>query len=118
MKKIIIIDDDLAIQDAVSRIFSPKDFKVTIFQDGDPILKGGYELPDIFVIDKLLPGVDGIDLCKILKHEKTTRNLPVIIMSASPQMSRNAMMAGAVGFLEKPFSVHEMRKMVMQWIKD
>lgn len=67
MKKIIVIDDDPAIQDSVSLVFDPLHYQVNIYPDADSILAGNFELPHIFIIDKQLQGVDGLDLCRHLK---------------------------------------------------
>jgi len=112
MKKIIIVDDDPAIQDSASLIFSDTDYKVTVCSNGNNILAGNFELPDIFIIDKQLPGVDGLEICKHLKTQEATRNIPVIIMSASPAISEFSKVAGAEDFIEKPYSVKQMRGLV------
>jgi len=112
MKKIIVIDDDPAIQDSVSLIFSPPDYEVIVCPNGNNILAGEFEIPDIFIIDKQLPGVDGLEICKHLKTHEATKNVPVIMMSASPAMSEFSKAAGAEDFIEKPYSVKQMRGLV------
>ncbi len=112
MKKIIIIDDDPAIQDSASLIFNEAEYEVTICPNGNNILAGNFEVPDVFIIDKQLPGVDGLDICKHLKSQDVTRNVPVIMMSASPAISEFSKAAGAEAFIEKPYSVKQMRGLV------
>ena len=114
MKKIMIIDDDPAIQDSVSLIFSKADFEVTICPNGNDVLAGNFEIPDIFIIDKQLPGIDGLEICKHLKSQEATRNVPVIMMSASPAISEYSKLAGAEDFIEKPYSVTQMRGLVIK----
>lgn len=117
MKKIFIIDDDPGIQDSAVIVFKPSEYKVSIFPDGNFILSGKFEMPDIFIIDRQLPGIDGIDLCRHLKMHPSTKNLPVIIMSANSQTGKMATNAGAEGFIEKPYSILDMRKMVADCLK-
>jgi CheY-like chemotaxis protein len=112
MKKIIIIDDDPGIQDSVSLIFNPAEYEITICPNGNKILAGEFELPDIFIIDKQLPGVDGLEICKHLKEQEATRNIPVILMSASPSISEFSQAAGAEEFIEKPYTLKQMRGLV------
>ena len=76
--------------------------------DGDFILQGKFEIPDLFVIDKQLSGVDGLDLCKHLKSWPPTSHLPVIILSATPHLAVQIKQVGADAFLEKPFSNNDL----------
>lgn len=78
-----------------------KGYTVTGFQDGEPLISGEFETPDLFIIDKQLPGVDGIELCRMLKDGASTGGIPVLILSASPQAGTIANAAGADSFLEK-----------------
>lgn len=112
MQKIIIVDDDPAIRDAFRLIFTAEEYDVTIFTEGSPVLTNAFELPDIFILDKQLSGVDGLDLCRILKQRPETQNIPVIILSASPNIGLLANSAGADEVLEKPFKVKMLRESV------
>ena len=114
MKKIIIIDDDPGIQDAASMIFDEAEYEVTVCPNGNKILAGDFDIPDIFIIDKQLPGVDGLEICKHLKTREATRNVPVILMSASPSISEFSKSAGAEDFIEKPYSIKQMRTLVVK----
>ncbi|MFL5743424.1 MAG: PleD family two-component system response regulator [Niastella sp.] len=115
MKKIIIIDDDPALQDSTSLIFSDADYEITVFPNGNNILSGEFENPDIFIIDKQLPGVDGVEICKHLKSQEATKNIPVIMMSASPDIREFSKAAGAEDFIEKPYSLKQMRGLVLKY---
>lgn len=115
MKKIIIIEDDPAIQDAASLIFKKAEYDVTIYRDGNLILSNQFEVPDIFIIDKQLPGVDGLEICKYLKRQESTKDIPVIIMSASPSIDQNSRSAGADDFMEKPYSIKHLRGLVAKY---
>lgn len=116
MKKIIIIDDDPAIQDSASLIFGLPNYEVTVYPNGNKILTGEFTMPDIFIIDKQLPGVDGLDVCKYLKSQNATKDVPVIMMSASPAIREFSKAAGAEGFIEKPYSLKQMRELVIRYI--
>jgi DNA-binding response OmpR family regulator len=114
MKKIIIIDDDPAIQDSAGLIFSNAEYEVIICPNGNRILTGDFEIPDVFIIDKQLPGVDGLEICKHLKSQEATKNVPVIMMSATPAISEFSKAAGAEDFIEKPYSVNQIRQLVIK----
>lgn len=109
MKRIIIIDDDPGIQDSISLVFSPAEYDVTIYPDADAVLDGVYKIPDLFIIDKQLSGVDGLDVCKHLKKREDTKHVPIIMMSASPAIGPLAHAACADDFVEKPYTISQLR---------
>src|SRR5688572_4515393 len=105
---IVIVDDDQGVQDIFKIIFEKAGFQTIIFSSGESVLKNDYKIPDIFLLDKQLSGTDGLDICKKLKSRKMTRDIPVIIVSATPGLERLAIKAGADDFIEKPFSTYEL----------
>ncbi len=111
-RTIAIIDDDASIQEVIRIQLEHKGYSVTIHPDGEWLLAGDFELPELFIIDKQLPGVDGLELCRYLKSRDDAREIPVLILSASPQAGASAMAAGAAAFLEKPFRVQDLRDAV------
>jgi DNA-binding response OmpR family regulator len=115
-KRIIITDDDPGIQDIARLIFERAGYNVTIYSNGDPLLSNSFEVPHLFILDKQLSGVDGLDVCRFLKDQDITRDIPVIMLSASPHIDRLAKMAGADDFLEKPFKMRELREIVARCI--
>lgn len=116
MKKIMIIDDDPAIQEAFKLILSEETYDLTVHADGTAVVDNHFEIPDLFILDRQLTGVDGIDLCKIIKERPATKNIPVIIISASPSIERIALSAGADEVLEKPFSINDLREAVARCV--
>jgi CheY-like chemotaxis protein len=116
MKKILIIDDNAPIRDSLSLIFRSAQYEVSVLPDGHAVIAGQYELPDIFIIDRQLPGIDGLALCELLKRDERTAGIPVIIISASPLAAHLADLSGADAFIEKPYSVKQMRELVARLI--
>lgn len=113
-KVIIVVEDDLSVQEAIELILDPKGYRVIFHNDGEQLVDAEFETPDLFIIDKQLPGVDGLDLCRMLKGRERTRHLPVIVLSASPQAGASAKEAGADAFLEKPFKMQVLRTLVAE----
>ncbi len=72
--------------------------------------------PICFLLDKQLSGHDGLNVCKFLKNQPSTKNIPVIIVSATPGISKLAFEAGADDFIEKPFQIKDLLKLVKKWI--
>jgi len=117
-KKIIIADDDPGIQDVAKLIFERANYIVDIFPNGDPLLNGNFDLPDLFILDRQLSGVDGLDICRHLKACEETSHIPIIIISASPQIGKMATVAGADAFVEKPFKMRDFRELVRRVIEN
>lgn len=62
---------------------------------------------DLFILDKQLPDMDGIALCRLLKLDHRTKHIPVLMLSANPQIKELAQAAGADDVLEKPFEIKD-----------
>jgi len=117
MKHIIIVEDDLSIADPMMIVFQNAGYRVTTFSDGSAILANGFDLPDLFILDRQLGGVDGSNLCKHLKTQELTKNIPVIMISASSGLAILSKAAMADDSLEKPFSMKELREKVAKHLK-
>jgi CheY-like chemotaxis protein len=111
-KKVLIIDDDPGMQDAFRLIFDHAGYEATVLNSAGTVLGGTAPLPDIYILDKQLSGVDGLDVCRFLKDQPSTRDIPVIIVSATPHVARLAQAVDADGFIEKPFRRRDLLDMV------
>lgn len=116
MKRIVIIDDDPGIQEAFTLIFDQKYYEILIYSNGKTILNGECSIPDIYILDKQLSGVDGLDICRFLRSQPDTSKVPVIMLSASPNIHKLSQLAGADDSLEKPFSMRVLRQMVDRYV--
>jgi DNA-binding response OmpR family regulator len=103
--KICIIEDDESIQDVLNIILKRAGYETMVFSDGRSILEGNYSTPDLFLVDKQLPVADGTVICRHLKKGRTTSFIPVIMMSAYPNVREYSVLAGANDFIEKPFKI-------------
>lgn len=115
-KKILITDDDEGVQDIFKLIFERAGYEVDVHGEAVSILENKYTCPDLFVLDRQLSGQDGLKVCKFLKSQFQTKNIPVIIVSATPGIGQLAREAGADDFIEKPFQMRELLNMVAKWI--
>jgi DNA-binding response OmpR family regulator len=107
-KKIMIADDDPGIVDAIEMLLEFEGYQVTSTVDGATVLDMKDELPDLLLLDIWMSGEDGRDICKKLKQIETTKNIPVIMISASRDIKESAMSAGADDFLAKPFEMNDL----------
>ncbi|WPV02188.1 response regulator [Mucilaginibacter sp. cycad4] len=108
----MIADDDPGIVDAVEMLLEFEGYKVTATRDGAAVLGMAEELPDLLLLDIWMSGEDGRDICKRFKEGELTKNIPVIIISASRDVRESAIIAGADDFLAKPFEMDELLKKV------
>jgi DNA-binding response OmpR family regulator len=105
MKRIFCADDDPGLQEVFSIIFSKAGYDVTIFPNGEELLKNESGPPDLFLLDKQLSGINGMEICQVLKAQPETKDIPVIIVSASPDHNNQSSLAGADDYIQKPFSL-------------
>lgn len=117
MKRILIIDDDPGMQEAFTFIFSSEEYEISIYNNGSSILNRECNIPDIYILDKQLSGVDGLDICRFLKSQANTIKIPVIMLSASPNIHKLALLAGADAALEKPFKMKILRELVDRYVR-
>lgn len=115
--KLLIIDDDPGIQDIFKIIFEKAGYDVNVKSDGHFIMENNYPYPDVYVLDRHLSGTDGIDICIYLKSNPGTRHIPVIMVSASPDIASLAPAAGADAFLEKPFTIPDLLQTIEKQLK-
>ncbi len=109
LKKILIADDDPGIVDAVEMMLSFSGYDVSSTYDGRDALKlSNEQLPDLFLLDIWMSGVDGRDICRELKENIETRHIPVLMISASNDIHHSAIDAGADDFMTKPFDMQQL----------
>ena len=106
-KKILIIEDDKDIRDLISFNLSKNGYKTILSKDGEKgIEKAKNEKPDLVLLDLMLPGIHGLDVCKILKTDSSLNKLSIIMLTALGQEEDiiKGLEAGADDYITKPFS--------------
>lgn len=106
MKNVIVVDDDEDIRNLVVSILKLKGFKSSGM--ADLIASDLDQLPDLIVLDYLLSGKTGIDICRNIRETDSTKDTPVIIMSALADAREKCLSAGANEFMTKPFNVKDL----------
>ncbi len=107
---ILIIDDDPNNLAIVSEYLEDCDYTVLIAEDGKSGLKrADYAQPDLILLDIMMPGIDGYETCRRLKDMESTKNIPVIFMTALAETEQKVrgFETGAVDYVVKPFQREE-----------
>lgn len=109
MKRMLIIDDDTDILEALEALLDIEGYNVRISTRPDVIEKIDKDhKPDMIILDVMLSGKDGRAICKHLKSSKRTKDIPVLMISAHPDVKSSVTKAGADDFLAKPFESDEL----------
>ncbi|NUM34377.1 MAG: hybrid sensor histidine kinase/response regulator [Candidatus Brocadiae bacterium] len=107
-KTIFIVDDTTEIIDILETILS-KDYNIKFALNGEKALKklfGSNDLPDLILLDIMMPEINGYDVCKRLKENEKTQQIPVIFVSAMDEVDdeTKGFNLGAVDYITKPFN--------------
>jgi len=109
MERVLVIEDDRAVQKALKRLFEAEGYAVEVASDGsDGLEKFRAAPPSALVLDLRLPGLGGQDVCREVKQEAPT--VPVIILSAKSEVTDKVLLLeiGADDYVTKPFSPREL----------
>ena len=107
---ILVVDDEPDIVEIIQYNLEKSGFDVIVAADGPAALeKARDETPDLIVLDLMLPGLEGTDVCRILKQEERTRSIPILMLTAkSEEIDRIiGLELGADDYVVKPFSPRE-----------
>lgn len=110
-ESIFAVDDEVHIQQLVKYNLEANGYRVTTFDNGDSMLEEiKSSLPDLIILDLMLPGIDGLEVCRQLKAAPRTRNIPVIMLTAKSEEFDKVLglELGADDYLTKPFSIREL----------
>lgn len=112
---ILVVDDDFAIRTLLE--FTLKGYNTLFAEDGDSAIKTiRLNLPDLVILDLMMPRVDGFEVLKKIKSELFTKNTYVMIVSAKhhPNDLKKSITLGVDEYLTKPFEPEKVRKRIDQ----
>jgi two-component system alkaline phosphatase synthesis response regulator PhoP len=118
-KRILIVEDDPSVLRATSYILEKEGYEVLSAQNGLEGLKKARESnPDLLLLDVMLPGIDGFEICHTLRGEPKTANLPILMFSAKGQESDKAtgLKVGADEYITKPVDREVLLSKVASWL--
>jgi two-component system phosphate regulon response regulator PhoB len=111
MERILIVDDDPDIQKLVSYNLSQAGFQVSTAATGLAALDAVQaELPDLIILDLMMPDLDGLEVCRKLRQQEKSRRIPIIMLTARTQEVDRVVgfELGADDYVMKPFSPREL----------
>ncbi|MFA4967527.1 MAG: response regulator transcription factor [Candidatus Margulisiibacteriota bacterium] len=111
MPKVLIIEDEKDIVQALEYNLKKEGFETSKAYDGIQGLKLATEtFPDIILLDLMLPGMDGLELCRMIKKDKRTESIPIIMLTAKSGETDKivGLEVGADDYITKPFSMREL----------
>jgi DNA-binding response OmpR family regulator len=109
MRRILAVDDDDDILEVLQYILEDSGYEVDTLSDGHYLFdKIKAHEPDLILLDIMLGNMDGRELCKDVKAKSETHDIPVILVSASHDVSGSVKEGAPDAFLEKPFDITEL----------
>ena len=107
-KNILVVEDDLDIRELISFNLANEGHQVFEANDGEVgIDKARKNNPDLILLDLMLPGIQGLDVCRIIKSDQETKEIPIIMVTALGQEEDivKGLETGADDYITKPFSI-------------
>jgi CheY-like chemotaxis protein len=120
-KKVLIVDDELVVRSLVKRLLG-REYIVLEADDGEEAVSVASNWkPDLILMDILMPEMDGLTACYVLKRAQATKKIPVVMLTAvdyelNKKLSTDVM--GADGYITKPFGSQELRDVIGQFLTD
>ena len=120
-KKILVVDDDRDLVELLDIKLSKSGYDVLTSTDGKSGIEAARRFrPDLVIVDLMMPGVHGYDVCETLSNDAEIGKPKVVIMSAKsfPSDKAQAKRVGALHYLEKPFEMDELIRCVRSFLPD
>ena len=115
-KKILIADDDHDILEAMKMMLEMEGYDVVTTHNGKHVANMLNHHPDLLLLDIWMSGIDGRDICRKIKSKNSTKDVPIIMISASHEIAKSARASGADDFIAKPFQMNEILSKVAEHI--
>jgi DNA-binding response OmpR family regulator len=117
--RVMVVDDDPQVRGIIKDKLGSKDLEVIIAANGrEAIRMAETDPPSLIILDIMMPGMSGFDVCERLRANSRTANVPIIFLTArSDRVDREkAMSFGALDYILKPFSPQKLSEKVMEII--
>jgi DNA-binding response OmpR family regulator len=111
MKRILVVDDEIGALTLIGIMLDRGGFEVLKAREANQAIETlDKDTPDLIILDVMMPGIDGIELCKMIRGRKPTTETPILILSArgDAESVMRGMDAGATDYLPKPILHHDL----------
>jgi CheY-like chemotaxis protein len=113
---VLVIDDDPDIVALLIAALEAADYDVVATVDGEALQVAHDVQPDLILLDIMMPGMDGVEVCQRLRQDPVTETTPIIVMSAQDRLRTTASLMPINGRLPKPFDLQRLYATVDHWI--
>ncbi len=110
-KHILLVDDEVDFAETMALCLQMRGYEIKVAHSGEEALKKvGDDMPDLILLDVMMPSMDGYEVCRRLRQDKGTRHIPIIILTAKnmPQDKVEGLQIGADDYITKSFEVEEL----------
>ncbi len=115
-KRILVADDDVDILEVLTLILEESGYEVETTSDGNTLRTVEQHMPDLLLLDIWMSGWHGRDICRFLKSQEATKNLPIVLFSANRETQQIAAEAGANDFIMKPFELGNLLETIERYV--
>jgi len=119
-RKILIVEDEVSLLKLESILLTTRGYKVSGVTDGLKALEEiRKDMPDLVLLDIMIPGIDGFEVCRRIKADPVTANLPVVMLTAKKSSADHArgVEAGADAYITKPFKSAKIIEIVEELLR-
>ncbi len=109
--KVLVAETIAEIRTDIKNLLESKGFEVITAEDGEAVMsKIEEDHPELIIVDAMLPGIDGVQLCKVLRNKQETRFLPIVLLTSKTGLEDKArgFESGADDYIIKPFHPYEL----------
>lgn len=115
---VLIVEDDDGLRELVERIFIEEGFHVRVASEGAEALRLVHEtLPDLIVLDLMLPLVNGIEVLAMVRHQPHLANVPVVVITGTATSAFDLRSFAPVHVIHKPLDVHHLAAIARKLLK-
>ena len=119
-KRILIVEDEAHVLAVIEKRLTTQGYEVLTAMDGrEGLRRARSDRPDLIILDLILPGIDGYQVCSMLKRDAAYRHIPVMMLSARTQHRdiEQGMVVGADAYMTKPFQPAALLKQIAELLE-
>lgn len=120
-QRILIVEDEVDVVEIIKFVLQKNGYQVLEAFDGlEGLEKAKREMPDLIILDIMLPGMSGYKVCRLLKFDERYKKIPILMLTARTQESDKALgkEAGADKYVIKPFEPDELVAIIKEMLGD